>query len=165
MADRMIQSWDTAIKAGTMHDASTCATFAYDGQMHRLLDMRVLRLEYPELKRAIIAAAETYLPEAILMEDKASGQSLLQDLRRETNLPLIAIQPKGDKILRVARITPMLESGRVALPKQAPWLTAFEQEISVFPNGAHDDQVDAMTQYLLWAQELEGRGRYHIRTL
>jgi predicted phage terminase large subunit-like protein len=162
---RIIQSWDTAIKAGPTHDASCCATFAYDGSSHRLLEMQVLRLEYPELKRAIIMAAEKHQPEAILMEDKASGQSLLQDLRRETDLPLIAIQPKGDKILRVARITPLLEAGAVALPKAAPWLSAFEQEMTAFPSGKHDDQVDALSQYLLWALEHASGGRYGVRSV
>lgn len=165
MTEMVYQSWDTAIKAGAGHDASACATFGFDGTTHRLLDMRVLRLEYPELKRSIVELAQRYAPEAILIEDKASGQSLLQDLRRESDLPLIAIQPKGDKILRVARITPMLEAGRVALPRHAPWLAAFEREISAFPNGSHDDQVDAMTQYLLWMHEHQQRSRYDIRTL
>jgi predicted phage terminase large subunit-like protein len=165
MVRRIIQSWDTAIKAAAHHDASACATFAYDGTVHQLMDMQVMRLEYPELKRAMIAAAERYAPEAILIEDKASGQSLLQDLRRETTLPLIANQPRGDKILRVARITPLLEAGNVALPTYAPWLAAFEQEVALFPHGAHDDQIDAMTQYLLWAQAHDSGGRYYVRGL
>lgn len=163
MKPRIVQSWDTAIKAGANHDASACATFAYDGALHRLLDMQVLRLEYPDLKRAMLQLAHQYQPELILLEDKASGQSLLQDMRRENSLPLLAVQPKGDKVLRVARITPMLEGGRVALPYGAPWLTTFEQEITAFPNGRHDDQVDAFSQYLLWALEHDSRQPYGVR--
>lgn len=151
------QSWDTAIKAQSHHDASVCMTFHYAKGMHHLIDVMLLRAEYPELKRAIVKNAERYLPHAILIEDKASGQSLLQDLRREASLPLIAIMPKGDKIMRVARITPMLEAGLVALPNRAHWLAALEAELVAFPNAAHDDQVDALAQYLGWIRDRQGR--------
>lgn len=151
------QSWDTAIKAGKEHDASACATFLYVDGMHRLLDMLVVRLEYPALKRMMIAHAAKYGPHAVLIEDKASGQSLLQDLRREVALPLIGICPQGDKVTRVAQVSGYVEGGQVALPKMAPWLAAFEAEVMAFPHGAHDDQVDAMAQYLNWVREKEGR--------
>ena len=147
------QSWDTAIKAGPEHDASACATFEWKDGMHRLINMKVLRAEYPVLKRCIVDHAMAYRPQSILIEDKASGQSLLQDIRRECALPLIGIQPKGDKVTRVARITAYIEAGYVALPKAAPWLAAFETEILGFPDHAHDDQVDAMAQYLNWIRD------------
>lgn len=147
------QSWDTAVKAGEQHDASACATFEYRDGLHRILDMQVLRLEYPALRRAIIAQAVRFAPQAILIEDKASGQSLLQDLRREGALPLIGIMPKGDKLTRVVRVTGYIEGRLVALPKAASWLAAFEAEVMAFPTGAHDDQVDALAQYLNWIRE------------
>jgi len=147
------QSWDTAIKAGKKHDASACVTVEFRDGLHRILEVAVQRAEYPTLKRAIVAQAERFAPHAILIEDKASGQSLLQDLRRETALPLIAILPKGDKVTRVVQVTGILESKRVALPKVAPWLAAFETELMEFPNGAHDDQVDALAQYLNWVRD------------
>jgi predicted phage terminase large subunit-like protein len=161
----IIQSWDTAIKAGQGHDASACATFHRKDGIHHLIDMLVVRLEYPALKRRIIAHAEQFQPEVILMEDKASGQSLIQDLRLETYWPILAIQPKGDKIARVARISPMIEAGKVSLPHHAPWLADFEQEISAFPNGAHDDQMDAMSQYLNWVRDTRLQGNMRIRTV
>jgi predicted phage terminase large subunit-like protein len=116
--------------------------------------VRCLRREYPDLKRVFYALAEQWQPQAILVEDRASGQQLLQDVRRESALPVIAIQPRGDKVTRFAAITAMLEAGRLALPQQAPWLADFEAELFAFPASAHDDQVDALTQYLDW---LRGR--------
>ncbi len=155
---KIVQSWDTAIKAGVGHDASACATFVqtHDGG-HRLIDMWVKKLEYPELKRVVVERAEHFMPHAILIEDKASGQSLIQDLKRESGLPIIAVMPQGDKITRFARITPMIEAGKVALPIRASWLAAFEQEVMAFPHGAHDDQVDAFSQYLNWVRVHEAR--------
>lgn len=159
------QSWDTAIKAGQGNDASACATFRMQDGMHYLMDMRVVRLEYPALKRLIISHAEQFQPDAILMEDKASGQSLIQDLRMETHWPMLSIQPKGDKIARLARVSAMIEAGKVALPNHAPWLADFEREISDFPNVLHDDQVDAFSQYLNWVRDKQMQGDIRIRTL
>lgn len=161
---QITQSWDTAIKSGKQNDASVGLTFRFAEGVHQLIDAQVMRAEYPELKRAVLSLAARYQPEAILIEDKASGQSLLQDLRREGRLPLIALQPKGDKLMRVARVTPMLEAGLVALPFFAPWLAAFEAELAAFPNGAHDDQVDALSQYLGWVRD-NGSQRPAIRRL
>ncbi len=160
-----VQSWDTAVKAGAGHDASACATFYWRDGAHYLVDMLVVRLEYPQLKRAIMQQAERFAPEGIVIEDKASGQSLLQDLRQESSLPLIAYMPKGDKVGRFVRITPMLEAGLLHLPKHASWLAALEQELFSFPDGAHDDQVDAISQYLNWQRDRARQARPNLRRI
>lgn len=161
--EHVVQSWDTGIKAGDVHDASACATFALVEGTHRLIDMLVVREEYPQLRKTIIRHAARFSSSAVLMEDKGSGQSLLQDLRRETALALIAIQPVADKITRLLRVTPMLEAGKVALPTHASWRAAFEQEMLSFPDGKHDDQVDAVSQYLNWALGRESLGKMRVR--
>ncbi len=160
-----VQSWDTGIKAGEKNDPSACATFRLVEGVHRLVDMLVVKLEYPELKRLMIAHAARFDPEAILIEDKASGQSLLQDLRRETALPVIGYTPKGDKVSRLMRVTPLMEAGKMGLPKRAPWLANFEQELFTFPDGAHDDQVDAVSQYLNWVRERNVADTMRVRVL
>jgi predicted phage terminase large subunit-like protein len=154
-AERIVQSWDTGIKAGERNDPSACATFAVTREGYALLDMAVMREEYPELKRAAQALAGRWQPHAVLIEDKASGQPLLQDLRRETKLPLIGVRPAGDKVTRLAAVSALVEAGRVTLPREAAWLAAFEAELSAFPNTPHDDQVDAFTQFLQW---IRGQG-------
>ena len=160
----LVHSWDTAIKADSDHDASACAVFARlaDGT-HQLRDMWVGRVEYPELKRTLIRLAERDRPHAILIEDKASGQSLIQDMRQAAGWPVIAVQPQGDKVTRFARITPMIEAGLIALPRYAPWLASFEAELLAFPNGAHDDQVDAFSQYCNWVRRRELGGNWRVR--
>ena len=160
----LIHSWDTAIKAGAGHDASVCAVFEKTPRTNRLIDLWSGRVEYPELKRQFYLLAERDHPHAILIEDKASGQSLIQDLRRETHWPIIAIMPRGDKVSRFARVTPMIEAGTVALPKDAPWLAEFERQLLDFPDAKHDDCVDALSQYLNWVrgQEQEKPGLRRI---
>jgi predicted phage terminase large subunit-like protein len=147
---RIVQSWDTAIKSGAGHDASACLTFGERDGMFYLLEAFTLRAEFPALRRAVLAQAEKWQPEAILIEDKASGQSLLQDLRSTTSLPVIGLLPKGDKRTRLAACSPLIEAGRLHLPHHAAWLEAFERELFAFPHAPHDDQVDALSQFLQW---------------
>ncbi len=150
---RRVQSWDTGIKAGMHNDASACATFAESTDGYYLLDMQVMRCEYPDLKRNFLRLAENWQPDAILIEDKASGQQLLQDMRRETKLPIIGILPRKDKLTRFIGASSLIEAGRLYLPQQAPWLAEFERELYAFPASEHDDQMDALSQFLTWIRD------------
>lgn len=151
---RIVQSWDTAQKAEQVNDPSACTTWGVtNAGDHYLIDVYVKRMEHPELKRAIQSKAEQYRPSAVLIEDKGSGTSALQDLRAETSLPLIAIEPENSKVMRAVAVSPTFEAGRVYLPNVAGWLTDYENELTIFPLAAHDDQVDSTTQYLKWAAD------------
>ena len=79
----------------------------------------------------------------IYVEDKVSGTGLIQTLRRE-GIPVLAVQRNKDKISRGYDAAPFIESGNVVLPQDAQWLSDFLAEISAFPAGAHDDQLDPM---------------------
>jgi predicted phage terminase large subunit-like protein len=80
---------------------------------------------------------------ALRVEDKASGTGLIQTLKRE-GVPVLGIQRNVDKIVRAYDAAPLVQSGNVLLPRDAPWLSDFLAEASSFPNGAHDDQLDPM---------------------
>lgn len=153
ICERIVQSWDTAIKSEDKNDASVCITFGEWLGKAYVLDVQAFRCEYPGLKRKFSDSAAQWKPSAILIEDRASGQQLLQDARQETTLPVIAIRPKGSKVVRFAAISALIEAGRLVLPRHAPWLVDFEAEIVSFPHGVHDDRVDALTQYLDWMRK------------
>ena len=161
---RIVQSWDTAFKAGAHNDPSVCGTWAETETGFYLLHVARRRLEYPGLKRAAESLAAKWTPDAILIEDKASGQSLIQDLRSQTRLPVIALRPEADKLTRMSTASPAIEAGRVFLPKAADWLDDYEAEMAIFPNGAHDDQVDMTSQFLRWATA-KRRGAPRMRRL
>jgi predicted phage terminase large subunit-like protein len=161
---RIIQSWDTAIKTADNNDYSVCTTWRETDTGYYLIDVMARKMEYPELKRTVISMAERCLPEVVLIEDKASGQSLLQDLQRETKLPALAIGASKDKISRFAAVTAMIEAGRVFLPNRAPWLPDYEAQIIGFPNTAHDDMVDSTSQFLNWVRG-KRRGEVRVRVL
>jgi predicted phage terminase large subunit-like protein len=88
--------------------------------------------------------------DAKLIEDKANGSAVIQMLSHE--IPgIIPVNPSGGKIARAAAISPLIEAGNVYLPhpQMFPWVNDFIEECAAFPNGTHDDQVDAMSQMLL----------------
>jgi len=161
---RIIQSWDTAIKAAQINDPSVCTTWGERPDGYDLLQVIVRRLEYPDLKKLVVSQAEAFGANAVLIEDKASGQQLLQDLKRETTLPLIGILPEADKITRASGVSATVEAGKVSLPINAAWLTDYESEMLTFPNAAHDDQVDSTSQFLSWMRD-RNQAELRIRRL
>lgn len=161
----IVQSWDTASKAGQLNDPSVCTTWGIHENGYDLLQVLVKRLEYPELKRLVLSQAEAFLPDAVLIEDKSSGQQLIQDLRLETKLPIIPVMPVQDKITRASTVSHLAEAGKVRLPQAAAWLAGFETEILTFPNASHDDQVDSMSQFLNWVKKSQRAAVPSIRSL
>ena len=85
-------------------------------------------------------------------EKKASGQSLIQDIRR-AGLPVLEYLPDRDKVARVYSATPMMEAGRVWIPDNKKWSEDLLEELLRFPHAAHDDQVDAMTMAIHYMKE------------
>ncbi len=154
--DRCVFSLDTAFKTGQSNDYSVIQVWGMTKTGYALLHVVRERLQFPLLLSRTIAAAAYWKPEALLVEDAASGQSLIQALRSETRLSVLAIKPGGDKVSRANSVAPMVESGRVLLPDSAPWLPDFLDEICGFPASPHDDMVDAMSQGLGWLRENTG---------
>lgn len=147
---RIVQSWDTAYKDKDINDPSVCTTWLQTAKGHYLIDCFVIRGDYPTVKRAIKNKSLEFKPSMILIEDKASGQSLLQELKND-GLPVKGINPSGDKLTRMSTASDEISTGRVFLPESASWLSEYEAELFVFPMSKHDDQVDSTSQYLNWA--------------
>jgi predicted phage terminase large subunit-like protein len=140
---RVIQAWDTAYKAGEANDRSVCATFGETDTHMYLLDVWKGRVEFLSLESVARGLAGKWGASVVAIEDAASGQSLLQVLRRSSNIPVIGVRPDGDKVQRAHSIQGYVMSGRVLIPNHAEWLVDFLDEMASFPNGVHDDQVDA----------------------
>jgi predicted phage terminase large subunit-like protein len=145
--DRIIQSWDTASKLKESSDFSVCTTWGVKGKDYYLLNVWRRRVEYPDLKAAVIAQAGLYPNPRIVIEDKGTGMALIQELRRE-GVTIHPYQPKGEKQFRMEGQTAFIEAGFVWLPREAHWLADFLHELAMFPKGKYDDQVDSMSQAL-----------------
>jgi predicted phage terminase large subunit-like protein len=104
------------------------------------------RWEFPELKRQAVALADIWRPNAVLIGDAASGQSLIQALKSETRLPILPVKPLGDKQSRAHAVSPLVESGRVCVPESTPWLNDFLEDRQL----SRSADVDAFTHALNW---------------
>jgi predicted phage terminase large subunit-like protein len=153
----IIQAWDTAFGTKTINDYSACTTWGVffheseeDGMRRPniiLLDAWRGRIEFPDLKRKAIELWRERQPDAFLVEAKASGSSLIQELRR-MGIPVQDVVPvrgtrenPNDKISRVNNITDIFASGAVWRPNTR-WAEEVAEECAAFPSGDHDDFVD-----------------------
>jgi len=148
---RLIIALDSAFKTGRENDFSCIQTWGESkaNAAYYLLANWRGRVEFPELKSKVESFFKLWKPEAVVIEDCASGQSLLQVLKAsETPMPLKPFRPDRDKVARANAIAGYLEAGKIFIPAVAPWLADFEDEVQSFPFGLHDDQVDTMTMAL-----------------
>jgi predicted phage terminase large subunit-like protein len=151
-----VQSWDTANKASELSDFSVCTSWGIKGRDLYLLHVLRRRMEYPELKRMVRKQAQAFAANVVLIEDKASGTQLIQEPVADGVHAVTRYQPQSDKIMRMHAQTAMIENGFVHLPKEAAWLAEYLHELTAFPKGRHDDQVDSTAQLLDWFKRGSG---------
>jgi predicted phage terminase large subunit-like protein len=120
--ERIVQSWDTANKATELSDFSVCTTWGIYSKKLYLLGLLRQRLEYPALKRAVREQKNQFNATEVLIEDKASGTQLIQELIADGCHGVARYQPTTDKIMRLNAQTTTIESGFVYIPEAAPWL-------------------------------------------
>lgn len=149
------QSWDTAFKTNEENDYSVCTTWQISEDSYVLIDYWRGRVEFPELKKIVKQLYEKHKPREVLIEDKASGQSLIQELRRSTRIPIKAIKVNADKIARVNAVTPLFESGKIIIVSEESFnWNEIINECEEYPNGEFDDIVDSITQFLNYSKNM-----------
>ena len=160
---RVIQSWDCASKPAERNDPSACLTIAEFRDHYEFWHYAVRRVEFPDLCRFCkdrYAAEKDPTVNAVLIEDKDAGQQLIQQLRRDTKLPIIACNPGAlDKLTRLDTETPIMEAGNCWLPEDAEWVDDYIAEITTIPGATHDESGDTTSQALLWLRNKKGKGR------
>jgi predicted phage terminase large subunit-like protein len=107
------------------------------------------------MRDQIVALAQQWKPDLVLIEDTSSGMGLIQILREQSWLSILGRHPKDDKETRMCRHQGRFEAGRVLLPVEASWLADFESELLSFPSARYDDQVDAFMLMLDWFSDNE----------
>lgn len=156
--DYVYQSWDCGIKCGINNDYTVCTTWGVRNQKLYLIHLLRTKIDYPSLREAVIKMSGYFNPDAILVEDCAAGQQIIQEmLLANTVENVIAIRPKEDKQTRLTLVSPLFERGIVLIPEVAAWLNTFLDELLNFPDSDHDDQVDSVSQFLLWYQRNEAK--------
>jgi len=159
--DYIVQSYDTAYSKKETADYSAITTWGVfepkeDGVQHLImLDAKKGRWNFPELKEIALEENEYWEPDLMLIEAKASGQPLADELRL-LNLPVTTFSPgrrKGgggvDKTMRMHIVSPIFESGKVWYPEGEKFAEDVIEEVASFPNGDHDDYCDSMTMAVM----------------
>jgi len=152
----VIQSWDTAYETKNSSDYSACTTWGvffneYEKMRPHiiLLDAFKDRMMFPDLKQAALKHYKNWEPDAFIVEKKASGAPLIQELRA-MGIPVQETNPSrgNDKMVRLNAVADLFASGVVWAP-DTRWAREVIEEIAVFPVGEHDDYVDTTTQALM----------------
>ena len=148
--DEIVQSWDMTFKDTKGSDYVVGGVLGRKGPNVYLLDIVRDRMDFPTTCRAFEAmTAKWPQARAKLVEDKANGPAVISELSTRIG-GIIAIEPHGSKLARASAVSPYIEGGNVYLPDPltTPWVATFVEECAGFPNAAHDDQVDMLTQGL-----------------
>lgn len=146
--DEMLQSWDLTFKDSDGSDYVVGQVWGRINADKYLIDQVRGRMNFTDSVKAVEAVSAKY-PKARLklIEDKANGSAVINVLQHKLG-GIVAITPKESKIARASAVSTDIEAGNVYLPKFAEFTKGLVEEAAAFPNGAHDDQVDATTQAL-----------------
>lgn len=162
--DQVIQSWDLTFKDAKQSDYVVGQVWGSIGADRYLLDQVRDKLGFTETIRAIQNLSNKW-PEAKakIIEDKANGPAVISSLKKKIS-GLIPHNPEGSKEARAFAVSPQIESGNVYLPEKATWIHDYVEEWIAFPNGAHDDQIDATTQALIRLDKKKKKSKVKART-
>ena len=156
--DQIVQSWDTAVKVTATSDYSVCLTFLVrNNNEYYLIDVWRMKVDFPDLCEAVSSQISKAKPNAILIEEQANGSPLIDQCKRNGVTGMIGRRSTADKKTRMYGETAKLQASSLILPKSTPWLDDFLQEYVAFPGGKHDDQMDALLQFLNWRTTAETR--------
>lgn len=148
--DQMLQSWDLAFEGSSTSDYVVGQVWGRLGPDWYLVDQMRGQLDFTQQIKAIRSMTAKY-PQALQkrIEKAANGAAVISVLQREIQ-GITPVVPRGSKEVRAYAVTPLYEAGNVYHPSPsiAPWILEYEEELATFPNGTHDDQVDATTQAL-----------------
>lgn len=144
----VLQCWDCASSLSEIASYSVCITFGVRAGKLYVLDVWRGRLEYPNLRRKAHELVDKFVPTHIVVEYASVGQSLFPDLREKYGSAVFRHDTSSDKVSRAEAVLRHVVDGMIALPREAPFLLTLSEEISAFPNGFYDDQVDCIVMAL-----------------
>ncbi|MGC2697745.1 MAG: phage terminase large subunit [Candidatus Angelobacter sp.] len=159
----MVQSWDCTFSGGSDNDFVAGQVWARSGGKFYMLPYRAYdRLDFGPTMAAIKAChAKFPQAHAVLIEDKANGPAIISELQKEI-AGVVAVNPEGGKIARAQATAPLWESGSIELPDPqifgCAWMEDYLHNLCAFPKAAHDDDMDATSQALIYMRNRLGGG-------
>ena len=151
---KTVISWDTAYRAEELNDPTAATVWQITKNNYYLIDVFNKKLEFYKIIRKIKEMHSTYHPSTHLIEGRASGQSIIDELKRSTTIPVVEISTKNlEKSVRLDAVTGLFESGKVRFPDKAPWLIETKDQLCLFPSYRYDDITDSVSQFLNWVNK------------
>jgi len=161
---RRVMFIDCAEKPGVTNDFSVWATWDETPTGFYKVDNVADKVTFPQLEARTKTKFAELNPDAIVIEDKSAGTQLIQNLRANTTLPVIAYNPgRKDKVVRAAGAQPTVEAGNCYLPSHRPWVELFLSRHEKFPNDEHDDEVDTTSMMVDYFKTVKSQPR--VRSL
>jgi predicted phage terminase large subunit-like protein len=161
--DFMVQSWDCTFSGGQDNDFVAGQVWARSGGKYFMLPYRIYeRLDFGPTMAAIKSChAKFPQAHAVLIEDKANGPAIISELQKEI-AGVVAVNPEGGKLARAQATAPLWEAGSIELPDPQvfgiTWMEDYLHNMCAFPKAAHDDDVDATSQALIYMRSRLGSG-------
>lgn len=161
----LVHSWDVAGGVGLTNDYSVGMAFGWTGEAWHLLEIMRGRWVYPDLVERVDLFKRIWRPNIVILERSGIGLPLFQTLQQR-NYPVLGFLPTAGKVARFEGVTERIRDGELLIPREARWLPEFRRELMDFPNATHDDQIDALSQFMNLAARheflqkcIEGRRR------
>jgi len=148
-----ILSIEPGQKGGPTNSFGVIQVFAVDGETYYLLDQWRDQSSYSEFRSAARSFVRIHRPSAVLIEATGQGPALKSDIRQQEGMKVVMVTPQKSKMERLRKHRRIIRAGRVQLAEHATWRDDFLTEAIMFPYGAHDDQMDALSQFLDWIME------------
>lgn len=157
---RVVVSVDTSKGASDKAARTAISVWGEHAGRTFLLDSWAKAIPYTEQRQRLKDTCGRWRPQVMLIEDKSTGEALIDDLRKSTDwvrTPIVGVKPRGSKEERMQAVTPQMADGQVWIPRdghpECRWLQAFAEEMSLYPKGVFRDQGDTVSQYLRWRDD------------
>lgn len=145
-----VLSIDPGQKGGPTNSFGVIQTYAIDGEKYLLIDQWRKQTSYKKFRKAVRRRIGRHRPSVVLIEATGQGPALSSELGTQRGMDMVMVTPAESKLERLRKHRHTIRAGRVQIPEDAAWREDFLTEAVVFPYGANDDQMDALSQFLDW---------------
>jgi predicted phage terminase large subunit-like protein len=151
---KTIISWDTAFRKDELNDPTAASVWKITKNGYYLIHILNERLAFHQIIKKVRELHAEFKPSAHLIEGRATGQPIIDELKRLTTLPIIEVSTQNlDKEVRLDSVSGLFESGKVHFPERAPWLIEAKDQLCLFPSYKFDDIVDSVVHFLRWTNK------------
>ena len=158
---KTVISWDTSFRKDERKDPTAASVWKLTKTGYYLIHVLNERLAFHQIIQKIKALHNEFMPSTHIIEGRASGQPIIDEIKRTTTIPIVEVSTQNlDKEVRLDSVSGLFESGKVRFPERAPWLIEAKDQLCLLPSYKFDDIADSISHFLRWCR----KPRYVSRT-